>query len=103
MVVSPRAELKGAVLLVKREITNFDFTGRFVDGRRKPVHLAVVGDDSVGVERDLVGPVSAGRGDRVEDKSNTNTARTLEEIFRFSTLHFKGCHGCFLSRGPIFT
>lgn len=58
MIVGPRAKLERAVLLVEREIADFDFTGRLVDGRREPGHLTVVGDHGIGVEGDLIGPIS---------------------------------------------
>lgn len=59
MVVGPGAKLERAVLLVKWEVADFDLARRLVDGRREPVDLAVVGDDSVGIVGDFVGPVRA--------------------------------------------
>lgn len=66
MVVRPGAKLERAVLLVKREVTDFDLAGRLVDGWWEPVHLAVVGDDGVGIVGDFVSPVSAERRRRQE-------------------------------------
>lgn len=64
MVVSPGAKLEGAVLLVKGEITDFDFAGRLVDSWWEPVHLAIVGDHGIGVEGDFVSPISTERRKR---------------------------------------
>lgn len=70
MVVGPGAKLKGAVLLVKGEITDFDFAGRLVDGWWEPVHLAVIGDHSIGVEGDFIGAVSTERRKRQGKKQS---------------------------------
>ena len=57
MVVGPRAKLKGAVLLVEGEVTDFNFTSRLVDGWGKPGYLTVVGNHSIRVEGDFIGSI----------------------------------------------
>lgn len=58
MIICPRAELEGAVLLVKGEVLDFDLTGTFIDGRREPVDTSIENDDDVGEDCDFVNSIS---------------------------------------------
>lgn len=80
MVIGPGAKLEGAVLLVKREITDFDFAGRLVDSWWEPGHLAVVGDHDIGVERDFICPISTEEEKgRREAKEERDQFKALKE------------------------
>lgn len=61
MVIRPRAELEGAVLLVEGKMLDLDLAGAFIDGWRKPVDAAVEKDDDVGEDCYLIGTISAMR------------------------------------------
>lgn len=61
MVIRPRAELQCAVLLVEGKMLHLDLTGTFVDGWGKPVDAAIEKNDSVGVDRNLVGSIGTKR------------------------------------------
>lgn len=61
MVIRPRAELEGAVLLVEGKMLNLDLTGAFIDGWRKPVDAAIEKNNGIGEDRYLIGAISAMR------------------------------------------
>lgn len=61
MVISPRAELEGAVLLVEGKMLYLDLTGTFVNGWRKPVDAAIEKDNNVGEDCYLIGTISTMR------------------------------------------
>lgn len=72
MVIRPRAELEGAVLLVEGKMLDLDFTGAFIDGRRKPVDAAVEKDNDVGEDCYLIGAIGAvGRGGKRKKTSES--------------------------------
>ena len=52
-IVSPRAELHDASLLVKREVLDVNLTRGLVDGRRLPLDLAVREEGRLGGQGDL--------------------------------------------------
>lgn len=58
MVVGPGAKLKGAVLLVKGEMLDFNLTGTFIDGWRKPVDGTIEKDNDISEDSDLIGSIS---------------------------------------------
>jgi hypothetical protein len=58
-VVSPRAELHEAGLLVEGEVPDVNLAGRFKNGRRGPQDLPRVPQHSFGHRRNDIFPVSA--------------------------------------------
>jgi len=63
VVISPRAELEGAVLLVKGEMLDLNLASTFIDGWRKPVDAAIEKDNSIGEDGYLICSIStAGKG-----------------------------------------
>lgn len=42
-------ECQSAVLIIEWEVGDLDGTGAAIDGRRQPVHPAIVGDQHVGI------------------------------------------------------
>lgn len=59
MVIRPRAELQGTVLLVEGKMLDLDLTGAFVDGWRKPVNAAIEKDNGIGEDCYLIGTIGA--------------------------------------------
>lgn len=64
MVIRPRAELQGAVLLVKGKMFDLDLAGAFVDGWRKPVDAAIGKNNGIGEDCYLISTISAVGGGR---------------------------------------
>ncbi len=69
MVIGPRAELKGAILLVEGKMLDLDLTGAFVDGWRKPVDATIGKDNGIGEYCYLIGTISTMRRGRRRKKT----------------------------------
>lgn len=69
MVIRPRAELEGAVLLVEGKMLDLDLTGAFVDGWRKPADAAIEKDNGIGEDCNLIGTISTMRRRRKREKT----------------------------------
>lgn len=72
MVICPRAELEGAVLLVEGKMLDFNLTGAFVDGWRKPVDTAIEKDNCIGEDCYLIGSISAMRKKEKENFTSSS-------------------------------
>lgn len=75
MIIGPGTELEGAVLLVEGEVLYLNFAGTLVDGRGQPLDAAIGTHNDVGVDRYLIGPISTGAGQDIEEKTITNLQR----------------------------
>lgn len=69
MVIRPRAELEGAVLLVEGKMLDLNLAGAFVDGWRKPVDAAIGKDNGVGEECYFIGTISTIRKGRKRENT----------------------------------
>lgn len=79
MVICPRAELEGAVLLVKGKMLDLNLTGAFVDGWRKPVDAAIEKNNGIGEDCYLIGTISATRRGRKRKKTLESVCESISE------------------------
>jgi hypothetical protein len=64
VVIGPRAELQGAVLLVEWEVFDLDLAGTLIDSWWEPEDGAVGQDDGVGEDCHLIDTISTTVGGR---------------------------------------